>query len=223
MENNKGDRFKILMVEDDLELAEILAENLNRHGIDVVNYPLPSTALEALERGEFDGMILDLSLPEMDGLELLQKIRQFSPIPIIISSARGELEDKIEAFKREADDYLPKPYHIQELVWRLRRLIGRVRQKETKSPNRSQNEGDFFIGEGEILYRGEPLPLTFGEFQILSKLIKNRGRLIPKEELILGWESNLKSVEVLISRIRKKIPKECIETIRGIGYKFVCK
>jgi two-component system OmpR family response regulator len=164
---------------------------------------------------------LDLSLPQMDGLEVIREIRNFSDIPILISSARGELEDKREAFQREADDYLPKPYDLEELLWRIRALIRRYRNRKTPSPQPSNSQ--FQVEEGEILYNGEPLKLTFGEYQILAKLIKNRGRIVPKEELLLGWESDLKSVEVLISRIRRKLPKNCIETVRGIGYRFVCK
>ncbi|MEO1942142.1 MAG: response regulator transcription factor [Campylobacterales bacterium] len=213
--------IKILMIEDDLELAELIGENLNRVGFLVKNYPLPKDGIQKLKEEQFDLVILDLSLPQMDGLEVIREIRNFSDIPILISSARGELEDKREAFQREADDYLPKPYDLEELLWRIKALIRRYRNRKPPTP---QQEGtQFQVEEGEILYNGKPLKLTFGEYQILAKLIKNRGRIVPKEELLLGWESDLKSVEVLISRIRRKLPKNCIETVRRIGYRFVCK
>ena len=104
------------MIEDDEELAEIISEILSSYEIEINNFTTPINGIRALKKDIYDLVILDLSLPEMDGLEVIHKIRKFSDIPIIISSARSDFDDKNIAFKNGADDYLPKPYDLRELV-----------------------------------------------------------------------------------------------------------
>ena len=203
---------QILMIEDDEELAEIISEILSSYQIDITNFPTPKEGIESLKNTVYDLVILDLSLPQMDGLEVINKIREFSDIPIIISSARGEIEDKNIAFENGADDYLPKPYDLRELVLRINSNIKRY-QKPTKI---------YEIKDNEILEFGKTLNLTNAEYNILSTLIQNKNKIIDKVELVYNFESDLKTVEVLIGRIRKKLKNDCIKTVRGIGYKFVC-
>ena len=202
----------ILMIEDDIELAEIISETLESYKIKVRNFTSPKKALEVLKNSIYDLVILDLSLPEIDGLEVLKKIREFSDIPIIISSARSDFDDKSIAFENGADDYLPKPYDLRELVLRINSNIKRY-QKPTKI---------YEIKDNEIYEFDKPLNLTTAEFNILSTLIQNKNKIIDKSELVYNFESDLKTVEVLIGRIRKKLKKDCIKTVRGIGYTFVC-
>jgi two-component system OmpR family response regulator len=208
MQNNK----QILMIEDDEELAEIISEILSSYQMEVVNFTTPNKGIESLKTNIYDLVILDLSLPEMDGLEVINKIREFSDIPIIISSARSDFDDKNIAFENGADDYLPKPYDLRELVLRINSNIKRY-QKPSKI---------YEIKDNEILEFGKTLNLTTAEYAILSTLIQNRNKIIDKTELVYNFESDLKTVEVLIGRIRKKLKNDCIKTVRGIGYKFVC-
>ncbi len=218
--------MKIAMIEDDIELAEILAEFLKKHNIDVTNFDDPYIALSAIRSKNFDALILDLTLPDIDGLEILKKIREFSDIPIIISSARSDVTDKVIGLELGADDYLPKPYNPRELEARLKAILRRKIIKTQKKSFVSLNEE-----AREIRYKDKILDLTPAEYEILYYFIKHPNKVISREELIynidsLNPTSNEKSIDVIISRIRQKIeedrknPKHII-SVRGIGYKFV--
>ncbi len=218
--------MKVAMIEDDVELADILLEFLEGFKIEVVNFDDPFVAISSIKNEKFDALILDLTLPDMDGLEILKKIREFSDIPIIISSARSDLDDKVIGLELGADDYLPKPYNPRELEARLKAIVRRKKQIDDK-------KSDFLVDEDsrEIRYKGNLLNLTQAEFDILSYLIKNKNRTISREEFLrkipsLNPNSNEKSIDVIISRIRQKIdenkkhPKHIV-SVRGVGYKFV--
>jgi len=212
------------MIEDDIELAQILEEFLNSHNIKVKNFDDPFVAISSLKNENFDALILDLTLPEIDGLEILKKIRQFSQIPIIISSARSDITDKIIGLELGADDYLPKPYNPRELEARLKAITRRAIKKEEKK--------EFYIDNDakEIIFKENPLDLTPAEYEILKYFINNPNRVISREELIkkislLSQTSSTKSIDVIIGRIRNKIEKDkkkpkYIISVRGIGYKF---
>ncbi|MRI84083.1 MAG: DNA-binding response regulator [Nitratiruptor sp.] len=218
--------MKVVMIEDDAELAEILGEYLKRYGIEVENYEDPFIALSAIRIKPYDALILDLTLPGMDGLEILKKIREFSDIPIIISSARSDLSDKVLGLELGADDYLPKPYDPKELEARLKAITRRRVKKE--EPRQT-----FMIYKNrrEISYQGKILHLTPAEFEVLSFLIEHPNQPIDREELLYSCESlsenaSEKTIDVIISRIRQKLgedPKNPrhIVSVRGVGYKFV--
>ncbi len=214
------------MIEDDAELAEILSEYLHKYGIEVENYEDPFIALSAIRINKYDALILDLTLPGMDGLEILKKIREFSDLPIIISSARSDLSDKVLGLELGADDYLPKPYDPKELEARLKAITRRRAKKE-------ENEREFIIYKNrrEISYKGEILHLTPAEFEVLAYLIEHPNQPIDREELLYACENlsenaSEKTIDVIISRIRQKLkedpknPKHIV-SVRGIGYKFV--
>jgi len=218
--------MKVVMIEDDAELAEILSEYLKKYGIEVENYEDPFIALSAVRINKYDALILDLTLPGMDGLEILKKIREFSDIPIIISSARSDLSDKVLGLELGADDYLPKPYDPKELEARLKAITRRSKQKE-------ESKSDFMIYKNrkEIAYKGQILHLTPAEFEVLSFLIEHPNQPIDREELLYSCESlsenaSEKTIDVIISRIRHKLsedpkkPKHIV-SVRGVGYKFV--
>ena len=218
--------MKVAMIEDDMELAEILSEYLKKYGIEVENYEDPFIALSALRiHKEYDALILDLTLPGMDGLEILKKIREFSDIPIIISSARSDLSDKVIGLELGADDYLPKPYDPKELEARLK-AITRRRNKPPKEPDLR-----IYKNRHEIVFKGTPLHLTPAEFEVLSFLIEHPNQPINREELLYSCENlsenaSEKTIDVIISRIRHKLgdePKKprYIQSVRGVGYKFV--
>ncbi|PMP68228.1 response regulator transcription factor [Desulfurella multipotens] len=220
----------ILMIEDDTELAELLKEYLAKFNMIVTNYESPIKGLQAIEKTKFDLLILDLSLPELDGIEVCKKIANNSiDIPIIISSARSDYSDKVLALELVADDYLAKPYNPRELVARIQALLRRVK----KPKNLENKKSDFQIDENEmtIIYKNNKLSLTSAEYEVLALFLKNKNRVLTRDFILentktMDYESIDRSVDVIVSRIRKKInddPKEprYIKSIRGLGYKFV--
>ncbi len=220
---------KILMIEDDPEMAELIAEFLSRHNISVENYDSPFLGLSALDIGKYDLVILDLSLPEIDGIEVCREIRLKSDIPIIISSARADISDKSACFYMGADDYLPKPYEPQELLLRIHSILRRCNQTPAESEPSRVFEAD--IKKHEIRKHGERLHLTNAEFEIMAYFIKQSNFVVGREELLtnvesISYDSSLKSIDVMIGRIRNKIeedPKnpQYIISIRGLGYKLI--
>ncbi|WP_170019027.1 response regulator transcription factor [Campylobacter sp. RM16190] len=223
--------INILMIEDDFELAEILSEYLENYDFRVTIAEEPYIGLSTLNTSKFDLVILDLTLPGIDGLEVCKEIRKRHNIPIIISSARHDITDKVNALDNGADDYLPKPYDPQELLARIKSHLRR--QNVTIAEEKKQKNKDLVLNEFEhiITLKNEPLNLTAAEFDILKYLIKKEGGAITREELIyncksINEDSSNKSIDVIIGRIRAKLgenPKEptYIHAIRGIGYKLI--
>lgn len=215
------------MIEDDLELAEILTEFLEQFDFEVVTEDDPFKALSLLKLEAFDVVILDLTLPGMDGLEVCEAIRERQNIPIIISSARSDVTDKVTALELGADDYLPKPYDPRELEARIHSVL---RRYESKGPGAPEEEhSDFTLDEGamQIKYQGRALELTNAEFGILSYMIKKQGMVVSREDIIhnvsaINEDSSNKSIDVMVGRIRNKLgDKSLIESVRGIGYKLL--
>ena len=225
--------IKILMIEDDAELAEILTEYLEQFDMQVTNIEDPFLGLSTLNTQEFDLVILDLTLPGLDGLEVCSDIRKRYDIPIIISSARHDITDKVEALERGADDYMPKPYDPRELEARIRSLLRREKHDfDARSSSAKKVKKDITIDNDKsiISFKKSELTLTNAEYGILKYLLKKEGGVVSREELIynveaISEESTNKSIDVIIGRIRQKldeVPKEpkYIHSVRGIGYKF---
>ena len=223
--------IKIAMMEDDLELAEVLSLYLKQFNIEVVNFEEPFLALSSLKLQKFDLLILDLTLPGMDGLDVCKAIVKDFNIPIIISSARSDITDKVIALQLGADDYLPKPYDPRELEVRIRTILRRFNKSiEKDEPNVKKI---FVLDENkkDITKDGISLKLTAAEFEILSLFIKRESFVISREDIfensdILNQDyESLGSLAVIINRIRNKIEENAREpqylhTIRGMGYKF---
>lgn len=219
--------INVLMIEDDVELSELLKGSLYKKGIDVTAASTPLEGLKLFQARTFDMLILDLSLPQMDGIEICRLIRQDSDIPIIISSARSDIKDKMRGFSYGADDYLPKPYDPQELIFRIDAIMRRI------NPSVSKNIAVYEVDEArhEITKNGVLLNLTQAEYDIVSYMIKKDRFVISREEMLMNigsikYESSLKSIDVIIGRIRQKIgdnPKDpkYIVSVRGVGYKFI--
>lgn len=213
------------MIEDDFELAELLCERLESSDMSVVVALTPLDGLRLLVEQRFDMLILDLSLPQMDGLQICRLVRQDSTIPIIISSARSDLRDKNLAFLAGADDFLPKPYDPQELIYRIGAIMRRI------SPSALNITTPFEADEQqrEILKDGSPLSLTKAEYEIVLYMLTHA--VVSREELLLNiasikYESSLKSIDVIMGRIRQKIGDDTknpryIVAVRGVGYRFV--
>lgn len=220
---------KIIMIEDDTELAQILTDFLNKYNVTVENFDDPYLGISALSLKPYDLLILDLSLPGMDGLEICKEVRTKSDIPIIISSARSDVEDKIIGLELGADDYLPKPYEPKELYARIMSVLRRYKKSNNSSEDKT---GDIKLNKDEsyILFKDKELTLTRAEFEVLSYMIKKEGCVIPRSELIgsaasLNEDSDSRSLDVLISRIRAKLGESSKEqrhiiSIRGIGYRL---
>ena len=117
--------IEVIMIEDDVELAEILSEFLKSNNVNLTNYPDPIVGMRAIEKQKYDLLLLDLTLPNIDGIEVCKKITKYKNIPIIISSARSDTQDKIDALEYGADDYLPKPYDPKELLARIHSVLRR--------------------------------------------------------------------------------------------------
>lgn len=217
------------MIEDDTELAEILTEYLKQFNIEVTNYEDPFLGLSSLKLNKYELIILDLTLPGMDGLEVCKSIVKDFDIPIIISSARSDITDKVTALQLGADDYLPKPYDPRELEVRIKTILRRF--NHTNIPEEKLKKFNLDIEKKEITKENKYVKLTAAEFEVLSLLIKREGFVISREDIfdnsdLLNQDyDGSGSLAVIINRIRQKIednPKEpkYLHTIRGMGYKF---
>ena len=222
--------IKILMIEDDLELAEILTEYLEQFDFEVETIDDPFIGVSTLATKKYDLIILDLTLPGLDGLEVCKDIRKRSDIPIIISSARHDIDDKVNALEFGADDYIPKPYNPRELQARIKSLLRRKNSSNQTKENKKVKDLYYDEDKSAIFLKSKELHLTKAELGILSYMLKREGSVISRDELIynvdsISEDSTNKSIDVIISRIRHKLgdnPKNptYIHSVRGIGYKL---
>lgn len=213
--------MNILLVEDDPLLGQGILKSLKQKNYLADWVQDGDTAYAALTQGNYDCAILDLGLPHRDGLEVLKKIRPKNKIPVLILTARDSLEDKIKGLDCGADDYLIKPFELEELHARIRSLLRRP-------PNFLEEK--IHIGlltvepsSHEVCFDNKPIELTPNEYQILLALLVNMNKVFTKEKLqqkLYGWHDDINSnaVEVHIHNLRKKIPSSPIKTIRGVGY-----
>jgi len=223
------------MIEDDLELADIITRYLSSFNIEVTNIDSPSLGLSTLRTNkDFELLILDLTLPEMDGLELIPEIRKISSIPIIISSARDDILDKVMGLERGADDYLPKPYNPRELEARIKVILKRLAATATNAGQQKEKTNKLFNlkqDDMQIIFKDNSLSLTLAEYDILKLLIQKNNGVVAREDFIydsdhIEDDSSLKNIDVIISRIRHKISnidssQTFIKSVRGIGYQLI--
>ena len=195
--------------------------------MEVIGAEDPYIGLSLLTQHKIDLIILDLTLPGMDGLEVIPKIREVSNTPIIISSARDDITDKVIGLERGADDYMPKPYDPRELVTRIKTILRRTTTIEEKI----EKQVELFVinpKAREIVFKGMPLELTAAEYDILRMLVQHKNGSVSREQLLYESEhidddSSIKNIDVIISRVRQKIAKIdsdniYIKPIRGVGY-----
>jgi len=223
--------IKVLMIEDDLELAEILSKYLNKFDIDVDVAEEPYMGLSKLEVSSYDLLILDLTLPGLDGLELIPNIRKISNIPIIISSARNDILDKVMGLERGADDYLPKPYNPRELEARIKTILRRKNLSVESVEVQKEELFELNPNAMQIRFKKQLLTLTPAEYDILTMLVKNKGSVVSRESLLYDSEnidddSSFKNIDVMVSRIRTKLTKidpefTYIKPARGVGYQLL--
>ncbi len=215
--------IKVLMIEDDAEFATLLANFLRQYGIEVTSYEDPFLGLSAgIEK--YDLVILDLTLPGMDGIEVCKEIVVKYDIPIIISSARSDISDKLIGLQIGADDYLPKPYDPKEMYARIISLLRRYK----KINNIIEPVYSLRLDETkeQIVFNDNPLDLTPAEYEVLKLLIQNRGATVSKEQILYSSEvfsyGGDASLAVIINRIRNKLDSTItIKTVRGVGYRLL--
>jgi DNA-binding response OmpR family regulator len=220
---------KILVVEDEEKISDLVKAYLEKEGFSVKVANTGQNAISSVKEG-FDLIILDLMLPDMDGEDICETIREDSDIPIIMLTAKSEEEDRVKGLGIGADDYVVKPFSPRELVARVKALLRRVQGKKEKS---SFNSGNLVIDSSryEVVKHGEAIVLTSTEFKLLQCLANSPGQVFSRLQLvnvILGYdfEGYDRTIDAHIKNIRHKIeddPKESqyIKTVYGVGYRFI--
>ncbi len=221
----------ILVIDDGPEICNLLRDYLGPEGFQVETVHDGVAGLERSLSGEHEFIILDVKLPGMDGFEILRKLREHSNIPVLMLTICDEDEDRIKGLQLGADDYLNKPFNLQELLARINTILRRC--GESNSPPKKLETltvGDLRLTPGsQRVYRGEnEISLTGAEFTLLKVLLSNAGQVIPREELVRhvqGRHHNPydRSIDVHISRLRKKLSchadgSERIKSVRGVGH-----
>lgn len=214
--------MRILLVEDDASLAAGLLSALRHAGFAVDHVGQGRQALEAVRVEPPDLLILDLGLPDMDGLDVLATVRRFEAAPLVlVLTARDSVEDKVTGLDRGADDYLPKPFDMDELLARLRALERRVTAAKTSII--SVAKVDLDTASHQVSVNDVALDLPRREYMLLKALMERPGNVMSRNHLesrLYGWGEELSSnsIEVHIHHLRKKLPPDFIKTVRGIGY-----
>lgn len=224
---------KVLLVDDDVELSDLLREYLQREGFDTDAVHDGACGVARALDGGYDIVVLDVMMPGLDGVEALRRIRLASRVPVLMLTARGDDVDRIVGLELGADDYVPKPCTPRELAARLRAILRRARPAETGAADEPLAAGPLSLWPGKRLarWRGETLSLTSTEFSLLEVLARQAGRVVGKAELseqALGRPLARfdRSIDVHVSSLRQKLGqrgdgRSWIETVRGRGYQFL--
>jgi len=221
---------KILIVDDEPGLRELVRINLEHEGFDVIQAENGAQGLDMIREQYPDLVILDVMMPEMDGWEVCRRLREFSQVPVLMLTARVQSQDIVTGLNSGADDYLLKPFNMDELMARVRALLRRV-----PSPNRpvAAGNGELTIDKQkrEVLVRGEPVDLTPTEYDLLLMLAENAGKVLEHETLLRGvWGQEYTKdndyLKVYIWHLRRKLEQDPREpklllTEWGIGYRLV--
>ena len=224
---------RVLLVEDERDVATVLAFNLRAEGLEVVAVESASDAFRQLATQKFDLIVLDLMLPDASGLDVCRRIRAEETtrdVPILIASARGEEVDRIVGLELGAEDYVVKPYSVREVVLRVRKLL---RRGDSAGPSSSSNETVVFgvltidRAAHRVFVEGTEVALTALEFRLLTTLLERKNRTQPRETLLLDvWQLNTavetRTVDTHVKRLREKlgVAAAYIRTVRGVGYRF---
>jgi DNA-binding response OmpR family regulator len=219
----------ILLIEDDLRLAEMVSRYLGEAGFAVTHAPAGKRGIALAGREAFDALILDLMLPDMDGLDVCRQVRAGADIPILMLTARGDAMDRVVGLEMGADDYLPKPFEPRELLARLKAILRR-RGAEASADMLRFGRLQIDPGALEVRLDGEPRALTSHQFALLLVLARHAGRVMSRDAIMdllkhERLEAFDRSIDVHISRIRAAIednpkkPRRVI-TVRGAGYVF---
>ena len=222
---------KILIIDDDVQLTELLIEFLGSYKYKIVAKHTPEEGLEYLEKKEASVIILDIMLPGMDGFQVLRKIRENLATPVIMLTARGEVTDRIVGLELGADDYLPKPFEPRELLARIQSILRRTHSLAAIIENVHFKGLSIDKNKQEVLLDKKLISLSTTEYEALILFIENSSETLDREFLVenlrgISWQSYDRSVDVLVSRLRGKLGEtpnntRFIKTIHGVGYKFI--
>jgi len=219
---------RILIIEDEQKFARFVEMELTYEGYEVTKAYDGRTGLQLAETGEFDLILLDIMLPGLNGMEVLRRIRRVSSVPVIMLTARDSVVDKVSGLDHGADDYITKPFAIEELLARIRTAL----RKTVAGP--AQEERVLSVGDlrldvrrRQVTVRGTPVELTKREFDLLKYLLENKGVVASREALLqsvwgFDFEGETNVVDVYIRFLRSKIDEvfgiKTISTVRGVGY-----
>ncbi len=217
--------MRVLIVEDDSDLRRQLHQALTDAGYAVDLAPDGEEGLFLGETEPYDAVVLDLGLPKIDGVSVLERWRAAGLVmPVLILTARDRWSEKVAGFDAGADDYLTKPFHTEELLARLRALLRRASGHATAALACGDLSVDTRSARASVA--GRPIKLTAHEYKVLSYLMHHQGRVVPRSELIehiydQDFDRDSNTIEVFIGRLRKKVGPDRIQTERGLGYRLV--
>jgi DNA-binding response OmpR family regulator len=213
---------RVLIVEDEDAIADPLGEGLRREGFDVTRV---ATGAAALEADASDVVLLDLRLPDIDGLDVCRRLRERSQVPIIVVTARGEEADRVVGLELGADDYIVKPFGLRELIARIRAVMRRTQAKPEEATLRA---GGLEVDEParRASLDGRALDLTAKEFDLLAALARDAGAVVSRQRLLnevwnTTWYGSSKTIDVHVAAVRRKLgDPTLIDTVRGIGFRL---
>ena len=229
-----SDKGKILIVEDEHRIARFLQMELQHEGFEAATEDNGRRAYDRIMQEDYDLILLDVMLPEMDGLTICQRVRELSDVPIIMLTARDEIDDKVKGLNIGADDYMTKPFATPELLARINVAL----RKRTRSEVREQSEGEvlrvknlaMYTLRHEVMVGEESVELTKKEYDLLEMLLRNKRNVLTRDQIlsdVWGYDymGDSATVTVHINRIREKIEQDpktprVIETVWGAGYKL---
>ena len=219
--------MRVLLVEDDQHLGKLLLDGLSREGYEVDWVRDGYSAVNRILEDDYDLVLLDIMLPKMDGIKVCKRIREVKDIPIIMLTAKGQIEDKVEGLSAGADDYITKPFSFKELLARIGAVLRRY--KKEGPDTLKVGELELKLKSFEVYYRGKRIPMTQREFKLLRLLAERVNTAVSREEIYskvwgysYGEASNV--VDVYIKNIRTKLEDKehkLIKTVRGYGYMMV--
>jgi DNA-binding response OmpR family regulator len=222
-----GNPQSVLVVEDEASIASFVSLYLKNAGYDVSTAASGSEALSSLERSQPSLVVLDLMLPDIDGIEICRRIRQKSDLPILMLTARDEDVDKIIGLEVGADDYMTKPFNPRELVARVKTILRRAMPERKARESETIQHGDLFVDAGrrEVRVRGEEVQLAPKEFDLLWELLDHRGLVLTRDQLLervwgYTFAGDTRTVDVHVRQLRRKLGDASpIVTVWGVGYK----
>lgn len=234
------DKFHIMVVDDDPEVQKVVNKYLAEDGYTVYPALTGNESLSILSEKHVDLILLDMILPDTDGLKLMTEFRKTTPIPIIVVSGKGDATDKVVGLEMGADDYLTKPFHLRELSARIKSVLRRYSDLAPANENRAAPKEKIILfgqwkmdcGKYEVSSEnGVPVQLTSGEFQLLYTLLNSPGRVLKRDQLFeitrgVDYDTYDRAVDIQIGRLRKKLGDDprspsLIKTVRGVGYMFI--
>jgi DNA-binding response OmpR family regulator len=223
-------RRKILVVDDEPKVSDLIRAYLEKDGYDVLITTDGRGAVEAARNHKPDLILLDLNLPEMDGLQAFRSIRSFSNVPVIMVTARDDEVDKVVGLQLGADDYVTKPFSPRELAARVGAVLRRSSEESQQTTRIIAGELTMDTDKFEVFFQGQPVELTASEFKLLAVMARNRGRVYTRLQLMdsafgEAYEGYDRTIDAHIKNIRQKLARASgnedspLATVRGVGYK----